>query len=312
MTATFNYQSSDVGGGSNTGFKSQRYNVGWSAVDTGTSDPSGTSTQTSVLPSSGYIGDFAVGKVPTNTPPTLNAYIYPTEDNVSSHPITFTDDTAWRSHISLVTAQLGTGGVVHNLTAGVDYTDSAGILKLIPTTSDNYLTTSGNYTISVYATGYLGTSVIQRINAGSATKLGISVQPAAPTTNGGLLATQPVILIQDQYGNTANSTATVNATVGSGTWTIGGTTSRSGVGGVATFTSLTGTSYGADTAVIQFSSTGLTSVSSNAMILPAPNPPSLTAATGATVDASFNITFTDNPAWRASVTSVQVLSLIHI
>ena len=65
-------------------------------------------------------------------------------------------------------------------------------------------------------------------------------QPTAPLTNGAVLATQPAIYIQDQYGNTTTSTATATTAVGSGTWTLGGTLTSTATAGIATYTDLTG------------------------------------------------------------------------
>jgi hypothetical protein len=116
------------------------------------------------------------------------------------------------------------------------------------------------------------------------------------------------VKIEDQFGNVTASVATVtaNAVAGSTTWTIGGTTSKNGVAGVATFTNLTASATGAVTgASISFTSPGLTSATSNTFNIPLLSPPALTAAAGATLDNSFNITFPDNAGWRGAITLVQ-------
>ena len=120
--------------------------------------------------------------------------------------------------------------------------------------------------------------VAQQINAGSATKLGMKTQPAAPATNGAVLATQPEVYIQDQYGNTTTSTADVTATVGLGAWTLGGgSTTVAGVNGTVTYSGLTATSIAAVTgATISFTSDLLTGVSSGSFDIPEPLPPTIT------------------------------------
>jgi hypothetical protein len=212
------------------------------------------------------IDDISVtAPVVGSTPPTLTAATGATVD--APFNVTFPDDPTWRGAITSVTV----GGTA--LTAG--YTVSGGQITFDPAASvpANLLQTSGTKTIVVKATGYNDASVSQAIGAGVATKLGITTQPAGPGSNGGALATQPVIAIQDQYGNTTASTATVAAAVGAGSWTIGGTTSKNGVAGVATFTDLTASSAALESgATISFTSAGLTGITSNAFTIPAPLP----------------------------------------
>ncbi len=104
------------------------------------------------------------------------------------------------------------------------------------------------------------------VTAGTANKLGITQQPVGGTS-GAVLATQPIVVIQDAQGNTVTGDNTTQVTVqissGAGGG-LGGTLTRTASGGVVTFTGLTlsgvvGTNY-----VLQFTSNPvLTSVSSN-------------------------------------------------
>ncbi len=95
--------------------------------------------------------------------------------------------------------------------------------------------------------------------------------------------------IVDQYGNATTSTATVVAAVGAGTWTIGGTTSKPGVSGTATFTDLTATAAAPVTgATISFTSTGLTGITSGSFNIPAPTP---TITVSPTSLSGFSTTF---------------------
>ncbi len=239
-----------------------------------------------------------------STPPTLTAAGGATVD--APFNVTFTDDATWRGAITSITVD-GTP-----LTAGFN-TTTAGQITFTPSASvpAGLLQTAGaNKSIVIAATGYTNATVSQTIGVGAANKLAMVTQPAAPATNGAVLATQPTVRVQDQYNNNVTtSTAAITATVGAGTWTIGGTNPQNAVNGtgIATFTNLTALSLSAVTgATIQFTSPGLTSVTSNTFNIPAPAPPTLTAAAGATVDAPFVITFTDNSSWRSAISSITV------
>ncbi|PPZ90838.1 hypothetical protein C3729_11760, partial [Cloacibacterium normanense] len=197
--------------------------------------------------------------------PTLNAAASATVD--APFDVTFTDDATWRGAITGVTV----GGTA--LTAG--YSVSSGKITFTPSASvpANLLQSSGTKSIVINATGYSGATVSQTIGVGAPAKLAMNTQPAAPSTNGGALATQPKVNIVDQYGNTTTSTASVTAAVGAGTWTLGGTTSVAAVSGTSTFSGLTATSAAAVTgATITFSSGSLTPVTSSTFNIPTPPP----------------------------------------
>ncbi len=239
--------------------------------------------------------------IPAPPPPALTADI--TNNNVDNAiDITFTDNATWRAAVTAVKI----GGTA--LTVTTDYVYSSGNLQLKPSGLNALLTSSGSKAVTVEATGYSVASVTQMINAGATTKLGMKTQPTAPASNAAVLATQPAVYIQDQYGNTTTSTASVVAAVGAGTWTLGGTTSVAAVAGTTTYSGLTATSAAAVTgATISFTSAGLTPVTSATFNIPAPPPPALTAdVTNNDVDNAIDITFTDNATWRAAVTAVKI------
>jgi len=273
--------------------------AGWDSNNDGTADFTGTGSETFIM-SSSNVTLKAVWSSSGSTPPTLTAAGSPTVD--AAFDVTFTDDATWRAAITGITI----GGTP--LTAG--WSASSGTITFTPSSSTpaGLLQTAGSKSIVVTATGYSNATVSQDIGFGAAAKLGITQQPTAPASNGAVLAQQPVVVIQDQYGNTVtSSSASVNAAVGSGTWTIGGTSSISASSGVATFTGLTATSAAAVTgATINFSSSGLTGITSGTFNIPAPPPPTLTAAVGATVDGAFDVTFTDNASWRTAITSITI------
>ncbi len=235
---------------------------------------------------------------PLLTPPTLTAASATVDADFN---ITYTDDAAWRLAVTAV--KYGTP----TLNSITDYSFAAGILTLKPTGPNGALHLAGTQTVTVIATGYTDATISQPIGAGADNKLAMNVQPTAPATNGGALATQPSVFIQDQYNNPTSSTAVVTANTGSGSWTPTGSTTATGVSGTATFSGLTATSAAAVVgATISFTSPGLTAVSSGTFNIPAPAglpAPTLIAAS-ATVDADFDITFSDDASWRSAVTIV--------
>ncbi|WP_276364558.1 gliding motility-associated C-terminal domain-containing protein [Daejeonella sp. H1SJ63] len=119
--------------------------------------------------------------------------------------------------------------------------------------SDGSISSSGSYNLSV------------TVSAAAANKLEISTQPAGGAS-GGVLSTQPVVQVKDVYGNLVASTASVSAAIKTGAGgTLGGTTSVTASGGTATFTNLTlsglvGTNY-----TLEFTSSGLTSITSSSV-----------------------------------------------
>jgi Heme-binding protein Shr-like, Hb-interacting domain len=203
----------------------------------------------------------AVAPIP---PPILTAQI--TAPVSSTFSVTNTpDDPAWRSAITGITVN---GSTLP--TAAYDETQSG---KIVFDPSQSALLQSpGSKTIVISATGYSTNSIAQTLAVGAAAKLAITTQPTAPDGNGGPLATQPVVVIQDQYGNTTTSTANIIAAVGTGIWTIGGITTKAAVSGTAAFTDLTATSVAAVTgATIHFTSGSLTAVDSTpGFNIPAP------------------------------------------
>jgi len=199
-------------------------------------------------------------------PPTLTADA--TSNTVDNNiDITFPEDAIWRGLVSAVKV----GGTA--LTATTDYVLSDGNLQLKPSGGNTLLRAAGSKTVTIEATGYTTATIIQAINAGAANKLAMGTQPTAPASNGAVLATQPTVYIQDQYGNATTSTANITATVGAGAWTLGGTNIKAGVAGTATYTDLTATAATAVTgATISFAGDGLTGTTSAGFNIPAPAP----------------------------------------
>ncbi len=99
-----------------------------------------------------------------------------------------------------------------------------------------------NYTLLASSTGLSGaTSSMFSISAGTATQIVFTTQPGGAASSTAF-ATQPVVTIQDAYGNTVTSGADAGApltmSLNSGTGTLSGTTSAIAVLGVATWSGL--------------------------------------------------------------------------
>ena len=116
-------------------------------------------------------------------------------------------------------------------------------------------TASGGVTLTAVTSGNIVFS------AGAASQLVVTTQPSASTVAGVAFATQPVVTIEDQYGNTvtsgADSTRVVTAALTTGSGTLSGTTTATAAAGVANFAgnNLSINLVGADK-VLTFTTTG--------------------------------------------------------
>jgi hypothetical protein len=186
-----------------------------------------------------------------------------TAQNTASVGSTFSitntpDDGFWRSNITAIT-------VNGSLLPTASYsTNQVGKIVFDPSLSGGLLTTNGSETIMISATGYSTDSIVQTLSSGTASQLAVTTQPTAPSADGGALAAQPVVKVEDLYGNVVtNSSASITAAAGQAAWTLGGTTTKSAVSGMASFTGLTAFSTNSVTgATIHFTSGGLTAVDS--------------------------------------------------
>jgi hypothetical protein len=123
--------------------------------------------------------------------------------------------------------------------------------------------TAGDRTISFQSGLLEGVDAIVTVVAGAATQLTITTQPSSSAESGVPFTQQPVIQLRDVSGNAvADSGVAVTATIATGIGALGGTTTiATGASGAATFLDLSITGSGDYT--LQFSATGLSSVTSN-------------------------------------------------
>ncbi|MDB4878382.1 MAG: Ig domain protein group 1 domain protein [Gemmatimonadetes bacterium] len=141
-------------------------------------------------------------------------------------------------------------------------TDVQGIARL---TSWTLGTTTGAQSIVASSTGIGSVTIHATALAGAAAKLGITTQPAEAGTSGSALPRQPVIQVQDQFGNAAPTSAmTITATPSSGSASLN-TAAVNATTGVATFSGLAVTGTGNITLDFTSSTTGVTDVVSTAI-----------------------------------------------
>jgi hypothetical protein len=211
---------------------------------------------------------YAAAPVP---PPILTVPVAATT-NLQFTVTTTPDDPLWRSNLTLVTVN----GSILPTTAYA--TNQAGELVFDPTQSA-LLQTPGAKSIVISAAGYSTNFVVVTV-AGAASKLAITTQPKAPAFDGGALATQPVVVVEDASGNLYPSSASISAAAAQTTWSLGGTATAVAGAGTASFAGLT--AFGTNSvssATLTFSATGLAAVTSSAFAIPAPLNPKLFAVT---------------------------------
>ncbi len=121
---------------------------------------------------------------------------------------------------------------------------------------------AGVYTATVPVTSTVSgvaaasVSVTLTVSPGAPTQLGVATQPTT-ATSGVTLSPAPTVEIRDASGARVTSTASVTASIESGSGTLLGTTTVAAVNGTATFADLRLAGSGAH--VLRFTSSGLTS-----------------------------------------------------
>jgi streptogramin lyase len=127
---------------------------------------------------------------------------------------------------------------------------------------------ASGYTLYVSGSGPTSTTTSTiTVNPGGSPQLVFHTLPSARATAGQPFATQPVLYEVDAYGNlvTGDNSTVITAALASGMGPLQGTTSVTMSGGVATFTNLADNK--AETLTLQFTGSGLNSVSSGSIIV---------------------------------------------
>ena len=106
------------------------------------------------------------------------------------------------------------------------------------------LKTAGGRTVTATDTvagSVTGTSGTVTVSAGAAARLAIGTQPSGTATAGTAFAQQPTVRVEDAFGNLVTGDSTTDVTLAlttAGGATLGGATSKTASGGLATFTDL--------------------------------------------------------------------------
>jgi len=170
---------------------------------------------------------------------------------VAASPASVTADGATTSTIT-VTLRDANGNPVSGKSVALAQTSGVGTPTI--TTTQGTTDGSGAATFTVESTtaavdGFTATDTSDTVpisptatvtfTAGAASQLVFTTQPSASTVAGMAFATQPVVQIEDQYGNVvtsgADATVSVALTLTTGAGTLSGTTSMNAANGVADF-----------------------------------------------------------------------------
>src|SRR5882724_2331892 len=142
------------------------------------------------------------------------------------------------------------------------------------------------------------TSSVVALSAAAASTLTIKIQPSATATAGAAFAQQPVVRIEDPFGNliTSDSGTAVTAAGNLGSGTVQGTAAMVSIGGLVSFTNLSYTV--AETMNVSFSSGSLTPVTSSNVVVSPAAPSRLTILTQPATTASAGVAFAPQPVIR--------------
>ncbi len=136
------------------------------------------------------------------------------------------------------------------------------------------------------------------ISPSSANKLALQTQPSANATAGIDFTQQPVIRIEDAFGNliTTDNTSVITVSVFSGNGTLQGTLTGTAVNGIVTFTDLHHLVAGQIT--LRFTTPGLTSVVSNPIDIAAGAAAAIEIVTQPSPAADAGVAFAQQPVVR--------------
>ncbi|MFN7139788.1 MAG: beta strand repeat-containing protein, partial [Limisphaerales bacterium] len=134
------------------------------------------------------------------------------------------------------------------------------------------------------------------ISPGAAANLSIQTQPSPTATAGVAFAQQPVIRIEDAYGNLITNSVPVTVTRNAGSGTLQGTTTVNAVNGIATFTNLH--HFVAGTINLQFTSPGLNSATSSNIVIGHGPAAQLSIFTQPSATATAGVSFVQQPVIR--------------
>ena len=165
-----------------------------------------------------------------------------------------------------VTLSSGTGTLQGTTTQDIGTAAGNGSVAF----TDLRIDTAGSKQLTVSASGLTSaTSSTFTVNHATASELTIQQQPSSSATAGVAFAQQPIVRIEDAFGNLINddNSSVVTGTRNAGSGALQGTTNITVVGGVATFTNLSHNIAGNIT--IDFSRSSLSATSTSVAVSPA-------------------------------------------
>ena len=169
------------------------------------------------------------------------------------------------TQVTVTSLPLGSGPLLGTTTV----TASGGIATFTNLQDDTAETISLSFSSVPALTSATSNNIV--ISPAAATQLALVTEPSATATAGVAFSTQPVIWVEDQFGNleTGNNTTQVTAALNSGSGPLLGTTVLTVTGGVATFTNLSDDK--AETISLSFTSIPAlaTATSNNIVVSPA-------------------------------------------
>jgi hypothetical protein len=214
-------------------------------------------TQLLLAPSTPASFSYQAGVVPS-TPPAVKAV------DVNGTPVPSIP-------VRVITTVLQSG-VPTTVQDVVLTTDANGLVPITGTLP----TTAATYTITATSTAIAGATVTVplTITGAPAARLAITIPPASPAVSGAALTTQPVVQIQDQFGNAVAAGVIQISATPSGGSASGNVVAASTTTGVATFVSLQ--LIGTGSVTLTFSAPGLLPVTSSAIAMSNTLPAQLT------------------------------------
>ena len=197
------------------------------------------------------------------TSPGLSGSAFPVQPVVITKDAFGNISSAGLSATNTVTITLtsGTGTLQGTTTANIGSTGGNGSV----TFSGLRIDTAGtNKQLTASAPGFTdGVSSGFTIQAAAGSKLTIQTPPSSTATAGVAFSTQPVIRVEDAFGNliSTNNSTIVSASRNAGTGILQGTTNVTVSGGIATFANLSHNV--ANTITLNFTASGLTTTTSS-------------------------------------------------
>ena len=214
----------------------------------------------------------------------------------SAQPVVYVEDEygdlETGDNTTQVTASLASGtGPLHGT---VTVTVSGGIATFTDLSDNTAETISLQFTSVPVLTAATSNDIV--ISPAAASQLAVATQPSPTATAGVAFATQPVVYVEDQYGNleTSDNTTQVTAALHSGSGPVLGTTTVTASGGIATFTDLSDDT--AETISLQFTSMpALTAVTSNNIVISPAAATQLVLITQPSSSATAGVAFATQP-----------------